>query len=171
MIEFEESAATGKIGTGTLMSNFSRRGAASNSSLLKGQPVIDPDCNIPDVPKTSFAQAYHERRSMAAPPARFECEYQIVPFHDINGVGLLYFAAFPIISDICAMRYRADLAARYSTQSRDIYYFNNADPDDTLIFRVHGWDVSQARIDMETSLARKSDGLTMAYILTSKARV
>jgi probable biosynthetic protein (TIGR04098 family) len=155
-------------GEARLMSNFSRRGEANNTSLLKGQPTIPPDCPIPDVPPPNFMLEYRDRRVASVPPALFESEYEIIPFHDINGVGLLYFASYPIISDICSLRYAADFAAR-STISRDICYFANADAKDMLVFRVHKWEQSGAMLNVETSLSRKSDGRLMAYVVTSKS--
>jgi probable biosynthetic protein (TIGR04098 family) len=99
----------------------------------------------------------------------FETEYEIIPFHDVNGVGLLYFASYPVISDICSLRYAADFAA-CSTISRDIFYFANADIRDTLVFRIHRWEQSGTTLDIETSLSRKSDGRPMAYLLTNKSK-
>jgi probable biosynthetic protein (TIGR04098 family) len=155
-------------GEARLMSNFSRRGETNNTSLLKGQPTIPPDCPIPEVPPPGFMLEYRDRRAASVPPALFETEYEIIPFHDINGVGLLYFASYPIISDICSLRYAADFAG-LSTISRDICYFANADARDMLIFRVHKWEQSAARLNVETSLSRKSDGRLMAYVITSKS--
>lgn len=155
-------------GKARLMSNFSRRGETTNTSLLKGQPTIPPDCPIPDVPPPKFMLEYRDRRAATVPPALFETDYEIIPFHDINGVGLLYFASYPIISDICSLRHDADFAAR-STISRDICYFANADPRDVLVFRIHKWEQSGATLTAETSLSRRSDGRLMAYVTTSKS--
>ena len=160
----------GERGSARMMSNFSRRDGTSNISLLKGQPDIPEGCAIPETEPGAFDQDYRTRRRKAVAPATFECEYEIVPFHDINGVGLLYFAAYPIISDICAMKSRPEIATRFSTTSRDVYYFANAEPSDTLIFRVHKWEQTLETVTMETSLSRKSDGLMMAYMLTGKAQ-
>jgi len=155
-------------GKARLMSNFSRRGKTTNASLLRGQPMIPPDCQIPDIPPPDFMIEYRDRRATTLPPALFETEYEIIPFHDVNGVGLLYFASYPIISDICSLRYAADFAAR-STVSRDISYFANADVGDRLMFRVHKWDSSDGGLDVESSLSRKSDGRLMAYMVTKKS--
>lgn len=151
-----------------LMSNFSTRGEITNTSLLKSQPTIPPDCTIPDVPPPGFMLEYRDRRAASVPPALFETEYEIIPFHDINGVGLLYFASYPIISDTCSLRYEANFAAR-STISRDICYFANADPRDTLVFRIHKWEQSGATLNAESSLSRRSDGRLMAYVVTRKS--
>ncbi|MBR1275486.1 Pnap_2097 family protein [Bradyrhizobium sp. AUGA SZCCT0283] len=155
-------------GEARLMSNFSRRGETNNTSLQKGQPTIPPDCPIPEIALPPFVLEYRDRRVTKPEAPLFECEYEIIPFYDVNGVGLLYFASYPIISDICSLRYSADIAKR-STISRDIYYFANADINDRLIFRVHKSELSPSALDIETSLSRKSDGLLMAYVLTRKS--
>jgi probable biosynthetic protein (TIGR04098 family) len=155
-------------GEARLMSNFSRRGETTNNSLLKGQPIIPNDCPIPEVALPEFMLEYRDRRAVKPDHALFESEYEVIPFHDVNGVGLLYFASYPIISDICSLRYSRGFAQR-STISRDIYYFANADIEDVLIFRVHKWEQSPSSTNLETSLSRKSDGRLMAYILTRKS--
>jgi probable biosynthetic protein (TIGR04098 family) len=155
-------------GEARLMSNFSRRGEANNTSLLKGQPTIPPDCPIPEVPLPAFVSEYRDLRAKTPAAPLFETEYDIIPFHDINGVGLLYFASYPIISDICSLRYSSDVSEQ-STVSRDVYYFANADIKDRIVFRIHKWEQSETRLDMETSLSRKSDGVVMAYLLTKKS--
>lgn len=155
-------------GEARLMSNFSRRGEANNTSLLKGQPTIPPNCPIPEVPLPAFVSEYRDLRARTLAAALFETEYDIIPFHDVNGVGLLYFAAYPIISDICSLRYSSEFSEQ-STVSRDIYYFANADIKDRIVFRIHKWQQSETSLDMETSLSRKSDGVVMAYILTKKS--
>jgi len=154
-----------------LMSSFSKIGqAGSNTSLLKGQPQIPSDCGIPalaDLP--GFGREYHARRSEKPGPPILECEYEIVPSHDINGVGLLYFAAYPTINDICAMRHAgSSFATGFSTRNRDVFYFSNSDPDETLVYRLHRWNAGDDRIDMEASISRKSDGVLMAYVKTAK---
>lgn len=155
-------------GEARLMSNFSRRGEANNTSLLKGQPTIPPDCPIPEIPLPAFVSEYRDLRARTPAAPLFETEYDIIPFHDINGVGLLYFASYPIISDICALRHSADFS-ELSTASRDIYYFANADIKDRIVFRVHKWEQSGSLLATETSLSRKSDGVVMAYMLTKKS--
>jgi len=155
-------------GEARLMSNFSRRGETTNTSLLKGQPTIPPGCPIPEVPPPAFMLEYRDRRAAIPAAPLFESEYEIIPFHDVNGVGLLYFASYPIISDICSLRYSRDFGKR-STISRDVYYFANADIEDVLIFRVHKWEQSDSSLHLETSLSRKSDGRLMAYVLTGKS--
>jgi len=157
-----------------VMSSFSKYGeAGANTSLLKGQPEIPDACAIPDYPDLpEFGQEYPARRAGALPAPLFECQYEIIPPHDINGVGLLYFAAYPIINDICAARFAGPSFAReFSTQHRDVFYFANSDPDETLVYRIHRWRADDDAIEIEASLSRKSDGVTMASMVTGKRRV
>jgi probable biosynthetic protein (TIGR04098 family) len=154
-----------------VMTTFSKFGeAGANTSLLKGQPEIPEGCQIGVLAEMpSFSHEYRARRAATLPPTLFETEYSIVPPHDINGVGLLYFAAYPIIVDICAMRHGPPaMLSNYSTTVRDVFYFANSMPDDTLIFRVHGWDEADGVLRFDSSLSRKSDGKLMAYIATTK---
>jgi probable biosynthetic protein (TIGR04098 family) len=161
-------------GTATLMTSFSKFGeAGSNTSLMKGQPVIPDGCAIPQLATApEFAQQYRALRSEDLPPPLFETAYDMQPVHDINGVGLLYFAAYPMIADLCAMRHGGrTLLSNHSTTSRDICYFANAMPDETLLFRLHEWEQTAEQVRYRATLARKSDGKTMALIACTKAFV
>lgn len=163
----------GKSAQIRIMSIFSKFGeVGANTSLLKGQPKLPPDCEIPAVTELpEIGREYRAQRGAPFTPPIFECEYEIIPYHDINGVGLLYFAAYPIISDICAMRYAGrSVYAKFSTSSRQVFYFSNCDPDETLIYRIHRWRANEQSIELEDSISRKSDGVLMAYILTKKDR-
>ena len=172
---FSEATANGATGSiqARLMSSFSKFGATgSNTSLFKGLPELPPDCVIPalaDVPE--FGRDYQARRAETLAPPIFECEYEIMPSHDINGVGLLYFAAYPMIDDICAARHAGRMyATGFSTRYRDIFYFGNSDADDKLIYRLHRKAGDDDSVEIESSISRKSDGNLMARIFTQKVR-
>jgi len=165
-IFFSDIEVTG--GRARLMSSFSMRGEnGSNVALLKGQPAIPPDCSIVDLSALPpIGDEYRALRTAGLPNSIFACDYEIVPQHDINGVGLLYFAAYPIISDICESRFAS--LKKASTIQRDIFYFNNCDPDDTVVFRLHRQEPTGARLESETSLSRKSDAALMARVFTAR---
>ena len=157
----------------TAMSSFTKRGApTSNIDLLKGQPNIPDDCPIRVLDKMpGFGREYRKLRDGAISAPLFECGYEIIPYHDINGVGLLYFAAYPTISDICELRYMNvgnGWASRARTVSRDVYYFANSDMDESLIYRVHARRDLDSGIEIESSISRAGDGKPMAYIVTRK---
>jgi probable biosynthetic protein (TIGR04098 family) len=158
---FSEAVASGTTGSiqARLMSSFSKFGATgSNTSLFKGLPELPPDCIIPalsEVPE--FGRDYQVRRMGTLAQPIFECEYEIMPSHDINGVGLLYFAAYPMIDDICAARHAGrKYATGFSTCYRDIFYFGNSDADDRLIYRLHRWAGDDDSVEIESSISRKS---------------
>jgi len=155
-------------GRAQIMSSFSMRGeSGSNTSLLKGQPAIPPGCTIPSLPQMpEFGAAYKKVKAQPRGDALFTTEYQIVPQYEINGVGLLYFAAYPMISDICEARFGG--MDDMSTTSRDIYYFSNSDPREALVFRLHAREADGRTQRAETSISRKSDGALMALIRTSR---
>lgn len=157
-----------------LMTSFTKRSSAnSNLSLLKGQPVIPSDSPIPALAEMpEFAQEYRQLRSVAPETVLFESEYRIQPYHDINGVGLLYFAAYPTINDLCEMRYSGDYAAwcmDTSTVARDVCYFGNCDVNDHIIYRLHNRKEGDGYVTLTSSLTRGSDGVTIARLVTTKA--
>jgi probable biosynthetic protein (TIGR04098 family) len=174
-IYFSDARASGESGAvrARLASSFSKAETQdSNTSLIKGVPDVPADCNISALAELpEFARDYRARRSEKLGESLFECEYEIIPGYDINGVGLLYFAAYPMINDICATRYAGrSFATQYSTVHRDVFYYGNSDPDDTLLFRLHRWAADDESIDMESSIGRKSDSHLIAHVLTRKVR-
>jgi len=170
---FGDATLTSANGSATahLMTSFSKFGeSGANTSLLKGQPAIPPGCAIPDIGAAPpFAHEYRARRAADLAPPLFETRYDILPPHDINGVGLLYFAAYPMIADLCAMRHGGrNMLFDFSTIRRDVCYFANATPDETLVFKLHEWSADASAIHYEGSLSRASDGKTMAHIICDK---
>ena len=156
-----------------LMSSFTKRAATgSNLSLLKGQPPIPPDCKIEALSELpEFAKAYRQIRAQPVPEPIFESDYEILPFHDINGVGLLYFAAYPTINDLCEMRYfgGASWSMDASTISRDVHYYGNCDLNDGIVYRLHDRRDSPDTVVLTSSLSRRSDGMMIAKLVTTKA--
>jgi probable biosynthetic protein (TIGR04098 family) len=172
---FSEMTMTGQAKTlrVSAMSTFSKRAAVtSNTGLLKGQPIIRPDSPVPVLDQMPpFGVGYQVRRSSPPSDVIFECPYEILPIHDINGAGLLYFAAYPAISDICEQRFigqGARWAARASTVERDVCYFANCDIGDRLIYRAHSRRDLGTGVEIESSISRESDGKLMALLLTRK---
>jgi probable biosynthetic protein (TIGR04098 family) len=109
----------------------------------------------------------------------FQTSYAINPYYEINGVNLLYFASYPMISDACERGYvhahrdefglGGDWAIEASTIGRDIFYFSNCDIDDTVRYELNCVDRSSAKlVSFVSTLRRESDGRKMATILTVK---
>lgn len=172
------SRVEGRGAAGTLvadvMTSFAKYGeAGANTSLLKGQPVVPPECAIPVVAAApEFAAEYRALRAGEFGDSLFECDYELLPPHDINGVGLLYFAAYPTIFELCTMRHAGrDFATGFSLVERDICYFANADPEEVLRFRLHAYEESETGIVYRATLSRTSDGKTMALATGRKVRV
>jgi probable biosynthetic protein (TIGR04098 family) len=164
----------GKSIRARVMSSFSKRGVAtSNVDLVKaGLPVIPDACPIGKLEALPpFGSEYNARRNQAPGRPLYECDYAINPYQDINGVGLLYFAAYQSITDTCELTYASKgtkWAQETSTSKRDIFYFANCDIDEKLIYRVHGRRDSDSGVDIESSISRSSDGVLMAYAITRK---
>jgi len=157
-----------------IMSSFTKRSqASSNVSLLKGQPVIPAGCPIAELNELpAFAQEYRQTRATPSGPVLAEVAYEILPYHDINGVGLLYFAAYPTINDLCELR-ASDAPQSWcldtSTVMRDVHYYGNCDLSDSLAYRIHARDESGGTVRFATSLNRTSDGAAIALMATEKA--
>jgi probable biosynthetic protein (TIGR04098 family) len=158
-----------------LMSSFASRPGTDGSAraLRRGEPVLPDPCDVPahfEMP--SFGVEFARRRLAkdAARPVLARAPYALVPHYDINGLGLLYCAAYPLIADTCQMRARADgdaWAARTSTIERDVCYFANADGRSPLEWRLYS-DEAGDGLATEASIAR-SDGATMALVSSRKA--
>ena len=156
------------------MSTFAKYGErGKNTSLIKGTPEIARPQAIPiETELPEFGAEYRERRELLLEQFIFETEYEILPPHDINGVGLLYFATYPIIFDLGLEKFEGKgFLIGHSTVSKDIYYFANCEPSETLIIRVHSRDIDNGLIRHFLSLSRKSDGKRMAEVVSEKRAV
>lgn len=167
-------SGAGKGIRASVMSSFTKRGSpTSNTGLVRGQPTIPLGCPIPELgAMPDLGVGYKTQRNSTLGPTLFETEYRIIPYHDINGVGLLYFAAYPNINDICELEYMGrtnQWAFDSSTVSRDIFYFANSDAEERLKYRVHRQEQCPEGVRIESSLSRASDGVLMAYLVTTKS--
>lgn len=156
-----------------LMSSFARRpGPGGNGRLLGGEPSLPEPCAAPAHAEMPAFGAGYARRRLAkdAPrPVLARASYAVQPHYDINGLGLLYCAAFPMIDDTCRSRARKDGAAGTSIVERDICYFANAGADDDdLEWRLH--DEGEDGLETEASIVR-GDGAVMALVTSRKARL
>ncbi len=110
----------------------------------------------------------------------FEAEYSINPYYDINGVGLLYFAAYPIIADTCLMgdpkllQIILDKTAEllnielYRTIFRDIFYFGNCNSNDKIKVVLNSVETDFGKLYLTKTLIRISDKKVIAKIFTIK---
>ena len=100
----------------------------------------------------------------------FSCEYSINPYYDINGVGLLYFASYPIISDKCFDEYYQK-NDNLQTIYRDIFYFANCNSSEKIIFTLNSIEEIENGLKTTVSLYRKSDNQLLSKILTIKQKI
>ncbi len=176
-----------------LITIFSVRESTGNQKLLRSQAGND-NSNIPafiSMPK--FGLEYRKVKKQKAKQINlkgydfsienqvlFEKEYHLNPYYDVNGVGLIYFAAYPTISDNCESHYFNKIdkevyqldgrwEQHYFTLARDIMYYANCELSDTIIYQLNSVEkVNQGIIKITSSLYRKSDNVLMAKIFTLK---
>ena len=135
----------------TLLTTFSVRVNDNNNEINKGNLDLMPN-SIRQISKTPIQLNEYRllRKGLLdeitsaygnfpnSEEIIFSCEYSVNPYHDINGVGLLYFAAYPIISDSCYLKYFDNPKSfSYQTIYRDIFYFANSNPSDKIIFQLN----------------------------------
>lgn len=179
------SSTTGKSSvnnvSATLMTTFSIRTNENNNEINKITYDIMPS-TIPQLSKTpTYLNDYRLLRKglLDEIPSLygtfpiteeiiFSCDYDINPYYDINGVGLLYFAAYPIISDICYSKYINESKQSQHTIYRDIFYFANSDPKDKILFQLNFFNQKDGKIRTLTSLYRQTDNKLLAKIITVK---
>lgn len=166
----------------TLMTTFSVREQSNNKKITKCEPKIKSE-RITQLLKTPlFLNDYRLLRKgltenistndlvfKIVDDSIFSCNYDINPYYDINGVGLLYYAAYPIISDKCLLEYDQTMSS-YHTVFRDTFYFANSNAGDKIIFKLNTLDKSETKIKTLTSLFRESDNQLLARILTVKQK-
>lgn len=101
-----------------------------------------------------------------------ERTYQVNHYQDINGVGLLYFAAYPIISDHCINSYLREennlQYSKYHTTYRDVLYYANCDANDMVIHRLNNISITDNLVKTVVSMYRRSDMKMIAQVLTVK---
>lgn len=172
--QIKGASSNSKTISAQTMSSFAKRGEhSSNRGLLKGQPVVPENCPISALAeKPDFAGEYGKvRRELPTGTPLFECEYEVNPYHDINGVGLVYFAAYPIIADTCALGFFGrPQAMQTSTVMRDVFYFSNADANDTLVYRLlRAFEPDGGGMETEALISNRDGMVPMALVRTRKA--
>lgn len=186
-----------------LMSVFSSRKSGNNQQLLKGKPLNVKNIKTivhQDLP--DFASAFFNLKGTLFSKVNnndnkkqfetvghcFDLEekcgftkpYDIDPYDDINGVGLLYFASYPKISDKCERYYFQENYERIDKEdfnwaeiayslARDIHYYGNANVNDELLYVLENYFIEESNtIKLVSSLYRKKDNKLIAKIFTVK---
>lgn len=189
--ELRSNSDSQKVLKADLITIFSVRMAEGNRKLKKSESDTDKNDvqNLEKIP--DFGLEYRlikmqklktinlsGRQFTLSDAVLFEMEYKINPYYEVNGVGLLYFAAYPTISDTCeAVYFNQDKTKAkhweqmYFTSSRDVMYYANCNLSDTIIYRLNSVErLPGEEIKISSSLYRKSDHALMARVFVIKKR-
>ncbi len=175
-----------------LLSSFSVRGGEGNKGLLKADPQTPNKMTVTELETLpEFAKEYgdikRQRQNKISLAEEvfaveegvlFSTEHEFNPYYELNGVNLLYFAAYPLIHEVHERQYvqaesakykiKKDWALESSTVAKDIFYFANCDIDDVIVFKLNIFEVRNGRVKSASSLYRKSDGEVLAKIFSVK---
>jgi probable biosynthetic protein (TIGR04098 family) len=186
-----ELASDEKIIRCSLATTFSTRDSScDNHKLTKGVPSGSEEnvvTKMSDMPKLVLDYIKLKKRTIqtvelgdhsfaVTDDSLFAVTYKLNPYTDINGVGLLYFAAYPLINDYCELEYfnneRASgkhWALTSATVMRDVFYFANCNIEDVITYQLNSFQmIANNRVAIQSSLLRESDNTVMARIFTIK---
>jgi probable biosynthetic protein (TIGR04098 family) len=176
---------------GNLMTSFSARKDNDNAQMTKSSPEKKIN-HIEEYEETPAFYVEHGRvrknllRELHSGDFRFvmtnavieSIEHTINPYYEINGVGLLYFAAYPMIADECNFLFLKkalginDFGTSWTTVFRDIFYFANCNVNDSIRVDLNSIEhVKGNKMQITNSLYRVSDKKLMGKIITVKQKV
>jgi probable biosynthetic protein (TIGR04098 family) len=180
----------GKLFVASLTTSFtSRDDDTDNTKLTKGVPRKGNNKinTISDMPKHVLEIIKYKKSTIhniclcdhnfdLTDISIFQQSYNINPYTDINGVGLLYYAAYPLISDVCELEYfnktmhsQIHWALRSATMSRDIIYLGNCNISDVIYYDLNSCQTLSAnKVALQSTLRRKSDNAPIAKLFTIK---
>lgn len=135
---------------------ISRGRSGSNEDLVRASPPDFRHAGLPRLPAVHSPRAAYENARThrtfldGAPPGRVptgatRLRYAVDVTRDINGVGLLYFAAYFSIADWALLRHWRRLGRgvgefmRRTVLDQRMCYLGNADPETELAIEVTGW--------------------------------
>lgn len=146
---------------------------AQDYQLLKASVLSGGSLPL-ETPVTLAGHTFHLTNAQP----KFGFRYAINPYHDLNGVSLLYFASYSRIHDVCEREYVRehgpggpvpDWALVSSPVARDIYYYGNADATDCLDFQILSTAVTgDCNVAIHSALFRQKDGARIADLFTVK---
>ena len=172
-----------------MLTSFTKRGDKGNAVLQKSVPFVT-NKEINEITLPPALQEYKlvrkslveeiivaERKFQISDDLLFEYVHPIIPYYEINGVGLLYFAAYPTISDIGELEYLKTIrdafkpATAYFTIGRKVFYLANCDSTDRVIYQLNSFEKEGNYMKIQSSLYRQSDRKMMAKIFTVKEKI
>jgi probable biosynthetic protein (TIGR04098 family) len=162
----------------SLITSFSSKNADDNTRFSNGKPNKNGVNHIAEVDTTS--NFYTEHRLLKkgrldtlrsgghdyklADTVINSITHNINPHYEINGVGLLYFAAYPMIADEGIAAYMKDnigmpdYDSNYHTVHLDIFYIANCNASDKIRVELNSIEYLETdKIKMASSLYRESD--------------
>ncbi len=174
-----------------LMTSFSIRNDLDNTKLVKSQP--DTKENLIEELDTNpqFGNEYRlikknelkevkigDVKFLIQDDSIFEIKYTINPYYDLNGVGLLYFASYPVISDVCEAGFfntqeknNSRWELTYHTLSRDIFYYANCNINEEILYKLHSVHyIDSNTVQISSSLHRTSDKALLARVFSIKQK-
>ena len=154
-----------------------RSSPAGSAFAAIPQAASSPDAA--DLVKAAREDGYFSRPAPGFEPLTdgpVTTEYRIVPDRDLNGAGLLYFANYPMILDICEREALSplipeDMLDRRTIVRRRSAYLNNAASHDTLVVETEAWlkRGPETRLFVNARMSRRSDGRLMIVSTAEKA--
>lgn len=174
-----------------LMTTFSIRDKTDNTHLSKSEPAdvinsIDQEDRFP-----AFGNEYRLVKKKVLESLScgefqfsiidskepiFTIEYDFNAYYDMNGVNLLYFAAYPIINDVCEAKYFNSIIdnrweQNYYTCYKDVFYYGNCNLDDSLTYELlESVKLSDGIFKNTSILRRNSDNEIIARIFSVKRK-
>ncbi len=111
--------------------------------------------------------------------AIYTCDYEIDPYDDISGIGVLYCASYSKISDKCERHFFEEKilgnqigfnwAIHSDCLARDVHYYNSADAREQIVYQLdQAIFLDEVTVQIASSLYRKSNKEIIAKIFTVK---
>lgn len=180
----------GKTIDAELMTSFLCRNGNDNAQIVRSNPILSANRISHE---KMMPMLYTEHRQMGKgkleslntlghefrlnSEGRGTYVHSINPWFEINGVGLLYFASYPVISDMAVSSFLSGDAGLNTyestcyTSGRDIFYFANCNANDRIMIEINSVEhLSDKKLAIHTSLYREGDGKLMAKIFTIKQK-
>ncbi len=173
-----------------LMTTFSIRDKVDNTKLAKSEPDVETN-SVETLDKLpAFGNEYRlvkkkvlttlkcgEYEFKVSDENIYSTEYTLNPFYDLNGVNLLYFAAYPIINDVCEARFfnekNPDIRweQTWYTKYKDVLYYANCNIFEIINYELVDYqEIEDGLMKISSILRRKSDQVIIARVFTLKKR-
>lgn len=173
-----------------LMTTFSIRNEGDNTKLAKSEPYEVKNLIRKEDKLPSLGSEYRLIKKKVLKELRlgdfvfkidynvdpiFTHTYELNPYVDLNGVNLLYFAAYPIINDICEAKYFNKILSesrweqRYYTSHKDILYYSNCNINESITYELESVEKVNESYKTSSLLRRQSDSEILARVFSIKS--